>query len=153
MTIEVEVKDVADVLVASVTRRVSLATVGKEIREGFATLARAVERIGFGEGMPGVVYHDIAEEWRDGTIEIFVPIAAPFEPPEDVSVTTLAGGTVAVVIHRGPYDECTPAYDALRAWIRDHGRQIAGPPTELYLNDPSEVGMENALTEIRFPIR
>jgi len=150
---EVKVKEVPDLLVASITRQASLATVGKEVQEGFVTLMQAVGPVGYGEGMPGVMYHDVVDEWTDATIEVFVPVAWPFEPPEGVEVRTMPGGTVAFTIHRGPYEECGRAYQALTGWIQEHEHEMAGPPSELYLNDPREVGMDEALTEIRFPIR
>jgi effector-binding domain-containing protein len=103
--------------------------------------------------MPGVRYHDVVDEWADGTIEVFVPVAAPFEPPDGIEVKTMPGGAVAFTIHRGPYDEIGPVYHELMAWIQEHGHEIAGPPSELYMNDPREVGMDEALTEIRVPIR
>jgi hypothetical protein len=143
MPIEVEVRDVADMLVASVTPCRS--TVG-EI--GRVRGSRAVEPVGFGS-MPGVVYRVV--KWADGTIEIFVPSRRSGRRGRLDHDARRRDGRGA--IHRGPYDELEPAYDALRAWIRERGDEIAGPPTELYLNDPGEVGMENALTEIRFPVR
>jgi effector-binding domain-containing protein len=150
---EVTVKEEPELLVASTTRYVSEATVGTEVSEGFGTLMKAVGPIGYGQGMPGVVYFDTIDEWTDGTIEIFMPLARPFEPPEGVEVKTFPSMTVAATIHRGPYAECALAYQALVGWIREHGHEIAGPPRELYLNDPREVGEDEALTEIQFPIR
>ncbi len=153
MPYEVRVKEVPEMLVASTTRQASLATIGKEVQEGFMTLMQAIGPVGFGPGMPGVVYHDVVDEWTDGTIEVFVPAARSFDPPEGVGVKTMPASTVAFTIHRGPYEECAAAYQVLTAWIQEHGHEHAGPPRELYLNDPHEVGEEEALTEIQFPIR
>jgi effector-binding domain-containing protein len=152
MPYEVVVKEEPELLVASVTRYASLATIGKEIEEGFGALMGAVGPIGYGRGMPGVVYHDVVDEWTDGTIELFMPVAAPFDAPEGIEVKTQPATTVASTIHRGPYAECAPAYHTLTGWIQEHGHEIAGPPRELYLNDPREVGEDEALTEIQFPI-
>lgn len=153
MAYEVTVKEVPDVLVASVRRRASMATVGKEVPEAFHELAEAVASVGFGEGMPGVVYLSEVGPETEWDMEIFLPVAVPFDPPEGMEVRTLAGTTCASTIHRGPYEELGLAYEAVAAWIQTHDHQVAGPPRELYLNDPNEVGAFEALTEVQFPVR
>jgi effector-binding domain-containing protein len=60
--------------------------------------------------------------------------------------------TVASTVHRGPYEEVGPAYHTLSGWIQDNGHQIAGPPREIYRNDPQEVPPEEVLTEVQWPI-
>jgi effector-binding domain-containing protein len=153
MGYEMQVKEVPDVLAASVVRRASMATVGKEVGEAFNELMQAVAPVGFGEAMPGVVYLGEVGPDTEWDMRVFAPVAARFDPPEGMTVGPLEGGTFASTIHRGPYRECGRAYEALTAWIGEQGRQIVGPPRELYLNDPGEVGEDEALTEILFPIR
>lgn len=150
---EIRIKEVPDQLVASVSRRASMSTVGKEVPEAFRELSEAVAPIGFGAGMPGIVYYGEVGPQTEWDMEIFMPVAAAFEPPEGIKVRILSGTTCASIVHRGPYEEVGPAYDALAEWIADHRHQVAGPPRELYLNDPNEVGQDAALTEIVFPIR
>jgi len=153
MPYDVQVKEVPELLVASVTRYASQATIGKEIGEGFASLMEAVGPVGYGNGMPGIAYPDVIDEWTDGTIEIFMPVARHFDPPEGMEVKLQPAMTVAWTIHRGPYAECALAYHTLVGWIQEHGHEMAGAPRELYLNDPGEAGEDEALTEIQFPIR
>jgi effector-binding domain-containing protein len=59
---------------------------------------------------------------------------------------------VASTVHRGAYDELTPAYHTVSGWIAEHGHQIAGPPRELYPNDPGAVPPEELLTEVQWPV-
>ncbi len=153
MAYEVTLKEVPDMLVASVRRRASMATVGKETPEAFHELAEAVIPVGFGDGMPGIIYFGKVGPETEWEMEIFMPVARPFEPPEGMQVRTLAGTTCASTVHRGPYRELEPAHDAIVAWIRANDRQVAGPPRELYLNDPNEVGEDQTLTEVLFPVR
>ena len=153
MRYDIQVKEVPDQLVASVHRRASLATVGKEIPEAFHELSEALSPVGFGPGMPGVEYLGDVRPETEWDMEIFMPVAPSFEPPEGIDVKVRTGATCASTIHRGPYSECGAAYDALASWISENGRTIVGPPRELYLNDPNEVGEKEALTEILFPIK
>ena len=52
----------------------------------------------------------------------------------------------------GPYEQIAPAYHTLTGWISEHGHEIAGPPREIYLNDPQTVAPEELLTRVEFPI-
>jgi effector-binding domain-containing protein len=60
---------------------------------------------------------------------------------------------MASTVHYGPYEEIAPAYHTLTGWISEHGHEIAGPPREIYLNDPHMVATEEIATQVEFPIR
>jgi effector-binding domain-containing protein len=151
MAYEVIEKEAPDVLVATVTEHAPLVEASRVIPAAFGALMEAVMPTGLGRGMPGVVYHEMDPE-RPGDIEAFVPVVPAFVPPPGVVVRTIAGGRVISTVHRGPYEELGHAYDALAGWMVEHEEEPAGPPRELYLNDPTEVGFEEALTEIDWPI-
>ena len=76
------------------------------------------------------------DEETDGDIEICVPVAAPSPGDSAVYGRELEGGTMATAIHHGPYQEISAAYHTLTGWISEHGHEMAGPPREIYLNDP-----------------
>ena len=50
----------------------------------------------------------------------------------------LPGGTVAEVLHVGPYEELATAHAALAAWIERNGFEAVGPVRERYLNGPAD---------------
>jgi effector-binding domain-containing protein len=79
-------------------------------------------------------------------------VTSAVELEGEVYSTTLVGGAVASTIHHGPYQEITPAYHTITGWVQDHGHQFAGPPREIYLNDPTLVAPEDILTEVQWPI-
>jgi hypothetical protein len=62
-------------------------------------------------------------------------------------------GPAAQVLHVGPYLAETPDIRHLHAAIADAGYEAYGQHHEIYLNNPQEVGDENARTVIRRPIR
>lgn len=151
MTYDVMLKEEPDELVASIRARIRPEGIGGLIPDAFRRLMACVEPVGYGDGMPGIVMHEMREpDLAD--VEVFMPIAVRFEPPEGVEVTTLPGGTMVSTVHIGPYDASGPAYEALAAWADEHGRRIVGPPREYYLNDPGDVGMDRAETEIELPV-
>ena len=60
---------------------------------------------------------------------------------------------MAKILYNGPYDACGPTDEKIFTWIERTGKTLAGPAREAYLNDPRDVGAEEALTEIYVPIR
>lgn len=152
MSYDVQVKEVPDELVASIRSHVSMASIGDEVGRDFRRLAEVVGPGGFGEGPPGLITYEI-DPSAGADIEVFMPIRERFDPPTGIEVKTLSGGSIATAVHRGPYDEVGSAYEAITAWVPEHDGDFVGPPRERYLNDPTEPGQVDALTEVQFPIR
>lgn len=174
MPYDITIKSTDAESVASWTTHTNLTAIGDDIGRGFATVVGAVMAKGLQPaGIPFIVYHDVIDEQTDGSIEICVPV--PSSPPatgdaigeatrddgsdsdagdvvSGVVFKQVEAATVASTVHRGPYDEISPAYHTTAGWIHEHGHQIQGPPRELYLNDPQSVAPEDLLTEVQFPI-
>ena len=89
--------------------------------------------------------------------EIRCPVGGGVSPSEPdaqgVGVKRLEPVEVAATVHKGPYHEVGPTYGILMGWIAQNGYQVAGPPEEIYLNDPSATPPEELLTEIRTPVK
>ena len=83
---------------------------------------------------PGfVVYHGPVNEDDDGPVEVCVP--------SDDGDHVLEAAEVAFTAIRGEqcaFPEILGAYEAVYRWAQDRGREVAGPPREVYLNDPGE---------------
>lgn len=71
-------------------------------------------------------------------------------PGVEVKIKTWEYGTVAQVLHIGPYSEEGPTFAALHQFIRDNGYQIAGCHEEEYLTSPRARVMK---TIIRYPVK
>lgn len=140
--------------VASVRRRTDLEHVGEVIAEAFGTLHGTVTTAGVPiVGAPFILYHELIDADTEGTIQVCVPIPAPdVDLSDDVEVDTLPAASTARTVHRGPYDQISPAYHALYAWVQEQGRQPAGAPRETYLNDPTELTVEEQLTQVDIPL-
>ena len=59
---------------------------------------------------------------------------------------------MAVIVHKGPYEECSPIYEKLFSWIAEKGKRIVGPIHKVYLTIPGKFRLENILTEIYAPL-
>lgn len=151
---EVERKEMPDQQVASITSEVTMGTVGEAIASGFAAIMSALGTAGIGPtGAPFLVMHDVIDEENEGTIEICIPVAAGFAGQDLVRSRLLVGGTAAATTHRGAYDEVAPAYHAVSSWMADNGWEPSGPPRETYLNDPTQVSLDEQLTEVAWPMK
>jgi effector-binding domain-containing protein len=109
--------------------------------------------------MPVFVCHEVTAEKvmeadKNGTanVEVAAPIASEIPTTDEIKCYTLPGGKMAKIIHKGPYAACGPTYEKLFTWLEENSKKIVGPTREVYLNDPNEVGEEEALTEIYAPI-
>lgn len=153
MVYEIELTKMAPQSVAATKIHTTLQRIGGDIGIGFGSLVQALARESISpSGPPLIVYHDVIDTDTDGEIEICVPIDTAIDGDSSVYQRELEGGTMAVTIHHGPYAEIAPAYQNLTEWISERGHEIAGPPREIYLNDPQIVPPAELLTRIAFPI-
>jgi len=68
----------------------------------------------------------------------------------EVKIDTWEYGTVAQILHLGPYDQETATVERLHRFIEDRGYEIAGPHEEEYLSRPD---VKVPKTIIRYPVK
>jgi DNA gyrase inhibitor GyrI len=127
------------------------------IKAGFGKIMAALEKAGAQmAGPPWVAYptnpKDVSPENWDCVCFIPVPEGTTIELPEGIQQLNLPERMVAWTLYVGPYDKIEPAYGAMMAWVPANGYAFAGPPEEVYLNDPAVVPPEELQTEVCFPI-
>ncbi|SER69780.1 GyrI-like domain-containing protein [Lentzea albida] len=90
----------------------------------------------------------------DVTLDLYLPISATPAARGPIDVVVLPEGPAAQTFHHGRYEDIPAAYEAVFAWIREHGRHQAGPPRELYLTGPdTATNPADYLTEVVVPLR
>jgi AraC family transcriptional regulator len=95
-----------------------------------------------------------AMEKGNANLEVAFPVVGETAVGSDkITFYELPGATMAKLRFKGPYDQMSPAYGEIFKWIQENNKQIVGLFRECYINDPNEVGMENALTELMVPIK
>lgn len=147
---DITIKDVPEQHVLATRFATSLETVADDYQTGFMKLGSAgVMPV----GAPFAIFHDVIDEHTDGDIELCFPLGAPSEQEGDPAGRSLEAATVASAMHIGPYEEVSPVYHAITAWVQEHGHEFAGPPREIYLNDPTQVTPAEYMTEVQWPIR
>jgi effector-binding domain-containing protein len=93
---------------------------------------------------------------RDATLRVDfgVEVTRPFEPVGEISCTETPAGEVAVAVHVGAYAQLSQTHDAIHAWCRENGREIADRSWEIYgdwTNDESQ--LETTIAYLLTPIR
>jgi effector-binding domain-containing protein len=143
-------------LVATIRRRGPYSIIPALIGE---TCAFAVSSGAGITGPPFLMLHETSveaamEAAQKGTadVQVAVPIGRKVPGKGDTIVTTLPGGKMAKIVHRGPYEDSAGTYHRLFAWFEERGLHVAGPIREVYLNDPRGVRPEEILTEIYAPL-
>jgi DNA-binding transcriptional MerR regulator len=124
------------------TKRVRVPELEEFIVETIGALWNATEPT----GSAFTIYHGEVNEEDDGPVEVCVPTAA--------GEKRLPEGEVAFTIATGVqcrFPEIIGAYDAVASWAKEQGRELAGPPREIYHSDPHK-GEEDRF-EIAWPIR
>ncbi len=101
-------------------------------------------------GMPFAAYYNMDMQNLD--VEIGFPVARKLAGKGDIRAGEFPGGKVATVLHIGPYDQCSAAYDALAQWIKDHGYEATGVAYEIYMDGP-ETPPEKIRTQILYPLK
>lgn len=152
---EVIIKDVEAQLVVGMRKRGTYAEIGPMI----ATVCQFAAGSGAGiVGRPTFVCHETpkeamkANEQSNADVEIVIPVARKVTGTDRVTCYELPGGQMAMIVHKGPYEQCAPTYKTLFAWIAENHKKVVGPTREVYLNDPHKIPSEEILTEIYAPI-
>lgn len=132
MTYDVEIVERTPEDTAVVCGRVAHDGVGAFIGAAFGEVMAAVGAVPI-VGPPFCRMDMTGDEFL---LEVGFPVAEPIAATGRVVPSTLPGGEVATVLHRGPYDQVAPAYFAIEAWLREHGYESTGAPWEAYLDGP-----------------
>ena len=107
---------------------------------------------------PGItIFRDPPNEFdpQSGFFEVCLPVAAAAEGDASVKVKQLPACTVAAQTVEGPYHRIPAHYTEILAWLSSEGKEIVGPPREVYIKRPSARGSGDPgkyLTEIQFPV-
>jgi len=72
------------------------------------------------------------------------------EPGTEVEIETWEYGTVAQILHLGPYDQETETIERLHKFIADNGYEITGPHEEEYQSRPNAKVIK---TVIRYQVK
>jgi len=147
MNYKVEIKNIEEVLVASVRFKGKYSDVSKYI----GRLYGAVK--GNGSGSPFNCYYD--DEYKEeADIELCVPISKMIKSSE-AQVKKLPEIRAICVTHKGAYENLNMAYKAVFDYAEEHGLKCTTPSREIYEKGPGKIfkgNPDNYITHIIVPI-
>jgi AraC family transcriptional regulator len=111
--------------------------------------------LGPGMMMIGIVHDDPDVTPPDKVrYDAAVAVTRPVQPEGEFGVMELAGGSYAVVTHKGPYENLGKMYQRIYGgWLPKSGHHLRDAPAfEQYLNSPQNTKPEDLLTLIHVPI-
>lgn len=83
------------------------------------------------------LYHHPPNRQLPMDVDFGVEVIRPFEPSGEVFLTEVPAGKVATVLHVGPYERMSEAYDAIHTWASANRITLAGKSWEIY-GDPTD---------------
>lgn len=111
--------------------------------KGYGTLFTLIGQQQLKPGKIMAIYHNMAPPW---VFDIAVEVdKAPGQLSSGVQFKIIAGGDAVLVHYKGPYEQIEKAYLQIEEWLKKNNKQKAGPPVEVYLNDPATVKDKNEL--------
>ncbi len=140
--------------VAAIRFRTSHRSVDSDVAEAFGSLAALLADADVTPAAdPMLVLHAVIDEATDGDLEVAIPVRGPDLDLVEIRGRTLPGVHVIQTRHRGPIGEIAAAYHVLGAWSAAHGLQPAGPPREIFRNDPTAAGPSGLEVDVLWPVR
>jgi effector-binding domain-containing protein len=91
--------------------------------------------------------------------EAGIPVnKAGSKPVKGVQIRQMNGGKALIVHFFGPFELLPQGYDAMKEWMKENKKILAGPSYEIYITDPidkngKQVDPYKIQTDIVFPIK
>ncbi|MEH1129872.1 GyrI-like domain-containing protein [Micromonospora sp. CPCC 206061] len=143
--------------VVSIRATIPVAELGPTVGERIQTLSTFLRDRGVEPaGPPFVRYHTFGAVETD--MEFGVPVAGVVAGGGTVDTGELPGGPAVSTFHVGAHNKLGEAYGRIRAWLKEHGREPAGPAWEIYYwidmsaPDPDDATQSAGRTELVQPI-
>lgn len=146
MTYEITLVDLPEQDAAVVRGHVAVDGIGEFLGGAFGEIMGAlhgVEIVG-----PPFARYAMPDEGFD--VMAGFPVSSPVTQVGRVEPDRLPGGPAATTMHVGSYEGVAAAFEAVQAWVADHGFVVAGDPWESYLDEPE---VPEPRTLITFPVR
>jgi DNA-binding transcriptional MerR regulator len=157
MPYPIEVKEVPQMHVVSINKKVSIKNLEHYITHSIKTLvayARGCDAVITEE--PLGIYHGAVNEDSNGPVEICLPVSRVLQPTDEILSKEIPPSKVAfttITRDQAQFPDILKAYDAIYDWIRQQRHKVLGPPREIYVGDPDRVGPDDPFIEIAWPFR
>lgn len=128
----VVIKDLPDVIIASIRFRGRYEETGKFFRKLFKSCGINVS------GQPFSLYYDREYREEDADIEACVPVRREVNK-EEVKSRILKGGKAITIVYRGPYRDIGQSYKAIIDYMNNNNIVSQIPSREIYIKGPGVI--------------
>jgi DNA-binding transcriptional MerR regulator len=157
MAYPIEVKEVPQMHVISINKKVAIKDLDRYIHHSIKTLvAYASECDAVITEEPLGIYHGAVNEDSNGPVEICLPVNRVLQPTNEILSKDIPPSKVAfttITQDQAQFPDILKAYDAVYDWIRQKRHKVLGPPREVYVGDPERVGPDDPFIEIAWPFQ
>jgi len=132
----------------------TMATISGKLGQIYGELQKFINEKGLQmAGAPFAIYHN-PDTSMIMDVEAGFPVDKAVQPAGRIKAGEFKAGKIAVAEHVGSFNTVADTYTGIMNWISKNGKQIAGPPSEHYLTDPSvETDTSKWITKIVFPVK
>lgn len=123
----VELQQLDSVPLAVIRRQASASELSRVVPECCGLVWNAVRAQQAKAGRHVAIYWDEAIR-----LEVGVELHGPFAEQGEVVRSATPAGTIASVVHLGPYGGLGAAHEAIRRWCTAGNHHLAGPKWEIY---------------------
>jgi DNA-binding transcriptional MerR regulator/effector-binding domain-containing protein len=107
-------------------------------------------------GPPGALYEAEIDDDAHESVVAYLPVTEPGPVPQSpagVAMVELPARTLAVIVHRGSYDDIGDTYGSLGAWVAHHRQPTGDQIREIYLVSVGDTpDPDGYRTEICWPV-
>ncbi len=152
MDYKIEVNERASQPVMSVRKRTSAGDLPQHLGYAFTAIIDYLQELGEQPvDAPFAAYYNM--DMEDLDVEAGFPVAKQLAGRDDIKAGEIPAGKQVSCIHKGPYMEMGPVYEAMQAWMAENGCIPTGLVYEFYYNSPLEVSESELLTKIVFLVK
>lgn len=152
MTYEIDIRVLPEQPTAVVRGTMPVADMSTWLPAAYQEIGGYLQRCGAAPAGPPFARYTFRDDLAD--VEAGFPVTRPVGGAGRVVPSSLPSGPAAVTTHHGPYERLDAAFDAVEAWLKEHGHEAAGPHWEVYYTDPqAEPDPTRWRTDVVRPVR
>lgn len=149
MSYKIEMHEQAAQPVLSIRTRAAVGDLPQVFGAAFGAIMKYLEELGENpSGEPFAAYFNM--DMQDLDLEIGFPVNKVLPEKDKIKPSEIPAGKQVSCIHKGPYSQVEPVYNAMMQWIKENGYTPTGVAYEFYLNHVPEES--ELLTRVVFPV-
>ena len=144
--------------VLSMRTRTAVGNLPQVIGKAYQAIVQYLNELGEKPSeVPFAAYYNM--DMEDLDVEMGFPVPRPLAGKGEIKSGEIPAGKQVSYLHKGPYNQTVPVYNAMIQWINENGYTPAGAAYEFYYNAPKgsgscvEVPESELLTKIVFPLK